>query len=391
MPRKPPPPSGPASPETVEGHLKIGRRWIAEAMERHPGLAVEDAVVRVQRGAGPLAFSSVRRYRADLRYALREHFEREENIERFDAAWEKVDRALSARKARIPAHALRASARKETDATDQEARALFYELKRHAIAHGNPNAVLACLFVLVAGHAGFRPVELRGASLAGSLLTMPNAKKRPGHEPTRTLDIFGLHADVKKGIALLLSLVDHDLAKSEFAKWQKVIANQMMRACKRINIRVLSLYSFRHVAIASWSAAGLSPEEIARLCGHISIRTAHTHYARADKGHRRRAVARAADPAPQTGLEANPKAAEAPIQAVPPAGDRDASLEIDDMPEPRYRTKDGPAPMDPEEVGRWFDRLNDGRDPEQIAARLRAARQAREEEHAPRKPDGDEG
>lgn len=383
MARELPPPSAPASPETTEGHLKIGRRWIAKAMEQYPGLAVEDAVARVQRQAGRLAPRSVRRYRADLHYALVEHLEREGRAERFEAAWRKVDSALSSRKAHIPKHARRTSAKKITDATEQEVRALFYELKRHAIAHGNPNAILAALFVLVAGHAGFRPVELLGATLSDSLLTMPNAKKRPGHAPTRTLDISGLEPDVQKGIALMLSLIDHDLNKREFAKWQKVIANQMMRACKRIDIRILSLYSFRHVAIASWAAAGLSPQEIADLCGHISIRTAHTHYARADKGHKRRTVVR------PVSLDHTVKAAtkgqgeQAPARLSPPIDPQTRTdFEIEEMPEPRYRKDQSPPPMSPDEVARLQNLGQDDRDTAEIAASLRRARLRREVQEA---------
>lgn len=46
------------------------------------------------------------------------------------------------------------------------------------------NGVLAALFVLVAGHSGYRPVEMRGAVLDGHSLSLPNAKKRPGSRPT---------------------------------------------------------------------------------------------------------------------------------------------------------------------------------------------------------------
>lgn len=393
MPRKRPPPSGPASTETIEGHLEIGGRWISSAAAQYPELPVEDAVAQVQRDAGSLAFRSVRRYRADLRHGLREHFGRTGRIDDFETAWSKVDAALTARKARIPPDQKRTSAKKVVDATEQEARALFYELKRHALAHGNPNAILACLFVLAAGHGGFRPIELRGATLAGTVLTLPNAKKRPGHEPKRAIDIADLDVDVQKGIGLMLSLIDHGLSKPEFAAWQKVIANQMMRACKRIGIRILSLYSFRHVAIASWAAAGLSPEEIAKLCGHISIRTAHTHYARADKGHRRRAVVRPATPEPDAAFMDEGQGPETPATSNQSSSPQQRSnLEIEDMPEPRYKAADGPIAMSREDIERWQKRGEDERDPKEIAANLRAARlarEAREAEQASRKPDFD--
>ena len=359
MPRFVPPTSGPASAETIAGHQKVGLRWIEQALAAYPELSVQDALAQVQRQGGPLDASSVGRYRADLRYGLLEHFRRAGAEVDFDAVFEVVDKALSDRKAKIPPKGKRTSAKKIKDATDEEARKLFYELKRHGLAYGNLNSILAGLFVLIAGHAGFRPVELRGAALEGSVLSLPNAKKRPGHAPKRFLDISALHEDVKKGIALMLDLIDHDLTKPEFAAWQKVIASQMRRACKRIGIRRLSLYSFRHVAIASWAAAGLSPEEIMKLCGHLSIRTAHTYYARAEKGHKREVVARpVADPHMITD---NHVLEEHRVRRHNEPRTAPAFFE-EDLPQLRLKKDEGPKPLTGDEVAKWRDEVLDRTD-----------------------------
>ncbi|MHA6297909.1 hypothetical protein [Devosia sp. CAU 1758] len=393
MPRTLPPPSGPAAPETIKEHLRIGRRWINRAKTAHPDLRTEDALALSLEG-GDLDPSTIGRYRADLRYALIEHMTEAGRLPDFQSAWTKVDTALTKRKNFIPEENRRTSALKVEDPTEEEVRSLFRELKRHALKHGNPNAILAALFTLVAGHCGFRPIELRGAQLVGTRLTMPNAKKRPGHEKLRTMDLAGLHKDVLVGLGLMLDLIDDGLSKAEFASWEKVLAGQIRRACIRIGIRKLSLYSFRHVAIASWSAAGLPPEEIARLCGHLSIRTAHTHYARAAKGHKRKAVARAM-----------PAAAHEPTLPLPldvaPAGDRSMSEGpapksvageadpgfFEEMPVPVPRQDRSRVTVPGAEALRHFERVVDPRDPELIADNIARARAAREAGGAPEGPD----
>ncbi len=210
----------------------------------------EDAVAAVQASGGPLDASTVGRYRADLKYRLLETKTISGRLDQFPAAWTKINFELKRRKARIPEKDKRTSALKIKDATEAEVRGLFDELKSHTPSHGNPNAILAALFVLVAGHCSFRPIESRGAQFAGTMLTLPNAKKGPGHKPTRTIDLDGLHSDVLIGIALMVKLIDNDLSRAHFAKWQKVLAQQIRRACIRLGIRKLSLYSFRHFSAA---------------------------------------------------------------------------------------------------------------------------------------------
>ncbi|WP_339646489.1 hypothetical protein [uncultured Pelagibacterium sp.] len=391
MPRRPPPASGPAQAETLARHLAVGRRWLKIALAQYPGLAPEAALAAWQKGLGPIKKTSARRYRADLRHTLLDHLSTQGRIADFPRAFEAVDAALTTRIAQI--REKRTSAKKVVDATKAETDALFIELKRHGLKYKNPNSILCGLFTLIAGHLGFRPVELRGARLVGTILTVPNAKKRPGHAPERSINIAPLDPDVVKGTRLMLDLIDHDLSKSEFAAWEKTIAEQMRRACIRIKIRELSPYSFRHVAIAAWSAAGLSPDEIARLCGHLSIRTAHTHYARASVGHKRNAVARAA-------LSAD-------TEALPPVGENNAPsketqrgaenrqaspggpiFDVNDMPQPGPKADTGPPALSAEEVRRRFDRLVDPRDPREIAANLARANREREAKDPRHRPDG---
>lgn len=378
MPRRHPPVSGPAEPETRAIHLAVGRRWLKKALAQYPDMAPEMALAAQQRELGPIKRTSARRYRADLRHTLLDHMTTKGQVADFPKAWEIVDAALSSRIA--PIKEKRTSGKKVLDATRQEAEALFIELKRHGLKYKNPNSILAALFTLVAGHLGFRPVELRGARLQGKVLTLPNAKRRPGHDRARAIDIAALDQDVVKGTRLMLRLIDHDLGKAEFAAWEKTIAEQLRRACNRIKIRELSPYSFRHIAIASWSAAGLPPEEIARLCGHLSIRTAHIHYARASVGHKRNALARAALAPDHTSLLSAPQIDE----RVAPSG---PLFDINDMPQPAPKPRTGPAALSAEAVRAHFDTLVDRRDAKDIAANIAAANRRREAGQAmPRAP-----
>lgn len=392
MPRKLPPRPDPAADETIAEHLRIGGRWLRAAQAAYPDLSLIEALVKTQKSAGPLRPRSIVRYRADLRYALTQALRLKGRECEIEDVLVKMEASLQGRRRQKKTsgeHApeRRTSADKVVDADEEDVRALFYELKRHALAHGNPNAIMAALFVLVAGHSGFRPVELRGATLDGNILTLPNAKKRPGQGRTRQQDLSELHEDVRTGLLLLLSMIDHDLTKKEFAKWQKVLAQQMRRACERLEIPVLSLYSFRHVAIACWSASGLPPEEIARLCGHTSIRTAHTHYARAGVGHKRKAVAKAVptvEPVEAAATGATPVAADHSVAAVLQSR---PLIDIDDMPVPAQPKAKGDV-MSADEVRHRFEHGLDTRSAEEIGASLRRAGGKRDRKDARRSRPG---
>jgi hypothetical protein len=65
------------------------------------------------------------------------------------------------------------------------------------------------------------------------------------------------------------------------ASWKntlRVLGERLARTCSRLCIARWSLYTIRHVAIATWKRAGLKAAEIAALCGHRSTRTARLHY-----------------------------------------------------------------------------------------------------------------
>lgn len=209
------------------------------------------------------------------------------------------------------------------------------------------------------------------------------------------MNLADLDSNVLTGLRLMLNLIDNGLTKREFASWEKVLAGQIRRACIRIGIRILAPYSFRHVAIASWSAAGLPPEEIARLCGHLSIRTAHAHYARAAKGHKRNAVARSVPAVPTETSTPGPGDAAAemdlPVSTGPGSNGHEATATLfESMPRPIQKLDRSRVTMEGAEALRHFERYWDKRDPAEIAENIARARAAKQMVRGPDDRDEDE-
>ena len=396
MARIPPPPSGPAQMSTNAFYYREGRAMLKSALADFPEHDPVEALVAQQKAGGPLDPSSLPVYRGVLRRIVKVLLRRNGTPAAFDDVWALLDAALTARKRKPPRGSDRTGGgkkRKVEDATEEEAAALFAELKRHGTKSGNMNAVLAALFTLVAGHSGFRPVELMEAELVGTTLILPNAKRRDGQADSRAQNLGDLDGDVLIGLGLLISLIDAGMSRRQFRAWEKCIAEQMRRACERIEIRPLAPYSFRHIAIATWARAGLSPQEIARLCGHTSIRTAHTHYARAAAGHKRKAVARAElVPEVERDLEDVPAPAATKETAVPAAQPSKPAtgFVFEDMPPPRALPTEGSESLSPEAVAAAFSRYDQDIDVNALGQRIREAQQRRHNP-APDNPGSDPG
>jgi integrase len=369
--------------ETNAYYYREGRRMLKSAVATFPECDPIAALIKQQEGAGPLDPSSVLAYRGVLRRIVTVLLRLQGRPETFAELWPPLDDALTGRKVKAAKGSNRSGGgkkKKVEDATEAEASALFTELKRHGLKSGNMNAVLAALFTLVAGHSGFRPVELMGAELSGTTLILPNAKRRTVQADIRPQNLGALHGDVLIGLGLLISLIDHGMSRRQFRAWEKCLAEQMRRACVRIGIRELAPYSFRHIAIATWSRAGLSPQEIAPLCGHTSVKTAHTHYARAATGHKRKAIARAI---PDPNVQLVP--ADIPAQARSKEGTLSAGqaskhaliFDYEDFPRPNPLPRSGPDAMSPEAVAAAFARYEPGDDAATIGQRIRDAQQQR--------------
>ncbi|WP_127754458.1 hypothetical protein [Devosia sp. 1566] len=140
---------------------------------------------------------------------------------------------------------------------------------------------------LVFGAALFlRPVEYLNARVEGMMLMVQNAKatngRGNGEERARDLQSMG-----KKAIAALVKFVERlRTAVQEAGAWKKLhnrLASRLARICKCLGIARVSLYTLRHVGMAT-AKSWMAPEEVAASAGHASVHTAMTHYAKRRTG-----------------------------------------------------------------------------------------------------------
>lgn len=187
---------------------------------------------------------------------------------------------LKARRGQPPA---RTSRKKVRDARPDERFKIRTDLARRARLDGLDLAdqVLA-LLLTVLPFCGLRPVEFAAAVMKNATLYVQNAKASNGRAPgaERSISLADFPLPIVEGFRLLIPLFQQFLRAYE-GDWPRalgVLSERLARICRRQKIRRLSMYSFRHVAIATWKRAGYSPGEIAALAGHSSIRTARRHY-----------------------------------------------------------------------------------------------------------------
>ena len=341
------------STTTVAGYFREGRQRLETAMAASPDLPPWEALVALHRRGGLIRGKSARKYAQEDLRALALCLRVAGRRELFEDMSLKLRLAIDGRRGRPARYG---AGKKAKDISEAEAIAVFGELKRNALQNVYWTDVLAALFVLVASHSGLRPIELIGAKLLGTTLVLQNAKRRAGLAATRSQDMSHLPEDVLIAIGLIISLMPQFSSRAHYKRWAKDLAEGLARACKRANIRRLSLYGFRDVALATWKKAGLSGSEIAALAGHLSERSAR-HYAGARHGYDRKNVVRAV--VPENKLQ-NTSAA-GPATPHPPAP---PTLSLwEEPPQPvAVRKAEHPA-LAPDAVRRHFERLADAADP----------------------------
>jgi hypothetical protein len=189
---------------------------------------------------------------------------------------------LKERRGRPPARTSRKKLKDPTLAEYNAIRADFSARKESADGLDPLDHALA-LLVNVTPYLGLRPGEWRFAAMEDGVLWVKNAKATNGRAPgeVRDINLTNVPHSIVAVIGDLIALF-HRLFDEEEEGWRRalgVLGERLARVCKRLKIRRWSLYTPRHIAIASWKKAGLSPREIAGLAGHISLNTASKHYA----------------------------------------------------------------------------------------------------------------
>lgn len=176
----------------------------------------------------------------------------------------------------------RTSRLKCMEVTREEVELIADDLQKRMAKKADMVNMALFLFVQLAPRLGLRPCECERARLVGRILIILNAKfsnaRTPGVDRRicleRTPEPFVL--DVERLIGIVKALVD------KHGSWKKVhaiLAERLARICRRLRLVRISLYSLRHVAIATWKRKKLSRVEIAAMAGHISVKTASRHYA----------------------------------------------------------------------------------------------------------------
>jgi integrase len=180
-----------------------------------------------------------------------------------------------------------ASARKRTNLRQEECSRLVASL---AAKPTNTARLLAGLLAFGAV-LGLRPVEWRDAILRGNMLFVRCAKATNGRGIAEVrslvLDGFGQQeiADLGHFIGAF------QLAARLAGCWQvfhERLAKALCRACQKIGIEKIALYTLRHVALAT-AKRTLTAREVAAVAGHASERTAQQCYAKKRAGWRLRA------------------------------------------------------------------------------------------------------
>lgn len=344
--------------ETVADYFREGKKRLKKAVDAYPDLPPWEALIDWHRGlrGDKIRGKSARKYFEEdsraLELILRHRHGRSDYQE---LLLEKLKSEIDRRRGRPPKYG---AGKKARDVQEEEAIAVFRELKRHALEELYMTDVVASLFVLVASHSGFRPIELIGARLVGSTLFVRNAKRKPGQAEERGFDLAGLPSDVLIAMELLILLVPEFPTRSAYKSWAKDLAEALARACKRAGIRRLSLYSFRHLALATWKKAGLSGLEIAELAGHLSERSAR-HYAGARHGLDRAQIVTSVTIEPA--VERLPEATRStePI-CIEPVGEPPSSgseFLWEDPPTPIYKARLEPEALPPDAVFEHFEEL----------------------------------
>lgn len=270
-----------ASVETVAAYRAEALKKIRRAKAQFPDLYALDALFRyVSDYPGTLAPNSVRLWRQQMRIAVTEASRddpREFSGDAIHGFIHAMDEAVDALKGRP--NPPRTSTKKRKDPPKSEVVAVFAHLKKRALELHRPRMAATAIFCVLMPRIGGRPVELVGASVRGGVLVLRNAKKAAGQAIERLIkvDQWDLHHRV--ALAALIDLVNSEVGDTGYQAWLSTLAEILARACQAAGVPRLAPSSFRHTALSTWSAAGLSVEEIALLAGHFCRRSA-SHYIR---------------------------------------------------------------------------------------------------------------
>jgi integrase len=269
------------TPETDAAYLFAGKRHLRRAKAARPDLTdLDDLLIAlVEDDLSVLKPSTSRLYKAELLSVLRWAVaEGKLSQAASTAAAERIARALFGRRG-TPERRL--ASKKVRDAREDEITKVLHHLIH--TSRGRTSDQMAVdgilpLWLIVAPRVGLRPIEWTTARVEGKFVVVQCAKATNGRgaAKVRRVDLSAMEKRVREGTAVFCRAFPAALARHEgdWKAFRKVLAERLARACQTCGVRRLSLYTFRHVALSTWKAAGLDKEVVAALAGHASTETA---------------------------------------------------------------------------------------------------------------------
>ena len=144
---------------------------------------------------------------------------------------------------------------------------------------------------LVAGMIGhgialfLRPSEFLKARVEGTMVVVVNAKATNGrgNGVERSRDFSEYDARALANLDGLLRILAEKAKAEEPRKLIDRLGKRLTRACKKVGIKPITLYTIRHAGMAT-AKRWMTAREVAASAGHAAERTASSHYAKARSG-----------------------------------------------------------------------------------------------------------
>lgn len=219
--------------------------------------------------------STIRQYRAALLYDLAS------DATHFDDRT-KLSKALGAGPRAKDGGPKRTSSKKRKSLRIEEFTKLVENLNRSI--HADDKLILG--FVALGAALFLRPIEYLNAEVIGTTIIVQNAKSTNGRangvERERDLSTMP-PGTLDKLKTFLAELKRAFLTTGDWRKLRDRLAARLARVCKTLGMTRVSLYTLRHVGIAT-AKTWMTPVEVAASAGHGSVRTATSHYAKRRTG-----------------------------------------------------------------------------------------------------------
>lgn len=176
----------------------------------------------------------------------------------------------------------RTSAKKRKSVSREE----IFRLEAVLRNSGKPDDALIRDYLIFGAALFLRPVEYLYARVEGTTLIVRNAKATNGRSngKERDRDIAEMGATAIASLVLFLDRVRAAVASA--GSWKTLLdrlASRLARVCKTLGIARVSLYTMRHVGMAT-AKSWMLPVEVAAAAGHGSVQTATRYYAKRRTG-----------------------------------------------------------------------------------------------------------